>query len=1180
MSRRAVRGIARFWLVAVFGAVLVLWPVAPVPHAHAQDARPVPLGGRGNIVGSRAPTASTQPGGAALCRGATCPGDSLMPGSANFLRDSYANGALAHSGTLASIQGPEGSSGTGDAYTPKYGSVARSVMYSSGCTYGASGTQDVSGCNPYYNTNPAGGGNGYNYMVEVAKPDYRTTRVVSITVYDAALNVVGSTISGSRGAGDTIVASSTNSPLDPFAAANMPWSNGNVKKKAEFKTVYSLYPATTSLTDPPPTLVYAQKTLSNLDLVLRQNSDSVDSVRIGCSLDGLNISDTIPPAASNFAIDSPFIDPTTDLSQHPELQFQTGQWTINGSLPIIAQGDNGGRWGDQNGNGCLSNWTNGQPTAGSLVAFRDLYNRQVLDIVPYSGAATSTWGNQTCRSASAPTAPPCVQLKLVTSSYLPYSGAPMVYHDMRVAGKQYVNYKHTGNVWHGYQPAGERCCEPLLTYSMREIAGAGDNDQPFDAPSAYVRLNVNVLNALDHDARTGSGINNYAVVATYLDCPTPTAAYATCTPVTDAAPQVYAVGAFSAVVSGGTGDTDVDLARITLDHAGGLADVALFDIGDFAADVDIQLLDPLGHPLTFDATCRYAPPGLNATLTTCPYPAQPNQFAVTSVAVSRTTYTRQYDSEWLYLDVRLPDAATFASYPGVDPTRPQSAENRCDCHFQLRYRVSGSGQWSDSTTWQVTLTDSAPPVVSVSPTTLTFDYLHGATELLSDQSVALDFTPAAPDAAWTATVATATGGAWLTLTPTSGTGAASLTVHVAPGNLAPAMYSGTITISAPGTTGSPVSIPVTLNVTPKPATLALSTTLEGCRRNGQPTACVPGDVLQVSATLANTGDVAATHLVLAAILPDDLILVPGSIQAAAPLTPGTRLAALATADTLAGGAQATVTFAARIAPTYSNTTETVRIATHVATDTGLVADAQADVRVAQPGAAAPTGRITLGLGATPDQVLGVGQALDLPLRITNTTGAAQANVTVRVALPGALKAAPQMISVSGGGAIVRSRSLRTVIIGIADLPVGETRVLVHIGVTNTQPTPTLLIFRARLTARGYAAQSNIVHLTRGATSRDTGVAGSVQALVVGQTGQVARVTGAVFAPGEPLTAYLVAPDGTFSPLPVGAKGLRANGRGAVRLTVDLSTRAAGSYRVVVVGTYSHIVGVTNVSVAG
>ena len=617
------------------------------------------------------------------------------------------------------------------------------------------------------------------------------------------------------------------------------------------------------------------------------------------------------------------------------------------------------------------------------------------------------------------------------------------------------------------------------------------------------------------------------------------------------------------------------------DHAGGVAVAGLFDIGDFNANVDIQLLDPLGNPMTFDATCRYFPPGLNSAPTTCPSPSNPNQSAVTSVAVSRTSFTRQYDSEWLYLDVQLPDAATFATYPGVDPTRPQSADNGCDCHFQLRYHVTGSSGWSDSTTWQVTITDSAPPVVSASPTTLTFTYLHGAAALPPDQSVALSFTPAAPDAAWTASVVTDGGGDWLTVTPTSGTGAATLAVHVSPGSLAPATYTGTISITAPGAIGSPVSVPVTLTVTPKPAALALSTTIQECRSVGQPTVCVPGDRLQVSVAVANTGDVAAAHLTLSAALPDGLILVPDSIQTAAPLTPGTGLAALATADTLAGGASANVTFAVRIAPTYANTTQILPVTAHATADSNVQADAQADVRVAQPGAAAPTNRITLGLGATPDQTLGAGQALDLPLRITNTTGVAQVNVTLRLALPGALKAVAQTISVSGAGAVIRSRSPRTVVIGIANLPVGETRVLLHIGGTNAQPPtkPTSLVFSARLTAHRFAAQSNILRLTRGATSADSGLAGSVQALVVGQKGQVARVTGAVFAPGELLTAYLVAPDGTFGTLPVGAKGLKANGRGDFGLTIDLSTRAAGSYRVVVVGIYSRVVGVADVLVA-
>jgi uncharacterized protein (TIGR03437 family) len=80
------------------------------------------------------------------------------------------------------------------------------------------------------------------------------------------------------------------------------------------------------------------------------------------------------------------------------------------------------------------------------------------------------------------------------------------------------------------------------------------------------------------------------------------------------------------------------------------------------------------------------------------------------------------------------------------------------------------------------------------------------------------------------TATTATGGAWLTATPASGTTPGAVQVSANAGSLAIGQYTGTVTITAPTASGSPISIPVTLNVvapqtiTATPAALAFNFT--------------------------------------------------------------------------------------------------------------------------------------------------------------------------------------------------------------------------------------------------------------------------------------------------------------------------------------------------------------------
>lgn len=114
-------------------------------------------------------------------------------------------------------------------------------------------------------------------------------------------------------------------------------------------------------------------------------------------------------------------------------------------------------------------------------------------------------------------------------------------------------------------------------------------------------------------------------------------------------------------------------------------------------------------------------------------------------------------------------------------------------------------------TIQVTLAVNAGTIsASPSPSAgLTFTVGAGATASAA-QTITVSSTPVA--LTFTASAATASGGNWLSVSPSSGTTTGTVQVSVNAGSLAVGTYSGTVTITAAGATGSPITYPVTLNV--------------------------------------------------------------------------------------------------------------------------------------------------------------------------------------------------------------------------------------------------------------------------------------------------------------------------------------------------------------------------------
>src|SRR5580704_15665946 len=125
---------------------------------------------------------------------------------------------------------------------------------------------------------------------------------------------------------------------------------------------------------------------------------------------------------------------------------------------------------------------------------------------------------------------------------------------------------------------------------------------------------------------------------------------------------------------------------------------------------------------------------------------------------------------------------------------------------------AASGGTAYTQTATVTLlVESAPAAISTTPGTLAFSYTTGGP--VPSGSLASTFIVSSSGAALSAT-ATVTGATWLTIAPTGDISLIGLfntvAVTVNPTGLSPKVYTGTITISAPGSANKTATVVVTL----------------------------------------------------------------------------------------------------------------------------------------------------------------------------------------------------------------------------------------------------------------------------------------------------------------------------------------------------------------------------------
>lgn len=110
---------------------------------------------------------------------------------------------------------------------------------------------------------------------------------------------------------------------------------------------------------------------------------------------------------------------------------------------------------------------------------------------------------------------------------------------------------------------------------------------------------------------------------------------------------------------------------------------------------------------------------------------------------------------------------------------------------------------------RLSVTATSKATIEVAPATLLFATTPGAdpaTQTFQIENIG------SGTLSWAAAAATQSGGAWLSVSPASGTAVSTITVSVQAASLASAIYSGSVTITAANTTNSPKSIPVVLSV--------------------------------------------------------------------------------------------------------------------------------------------------------------------------------------------------------------------------------------------------------------------------------------------------------------------------------------------------------------------------------
>jgi len=266
------------------------------------------------------------------------------------------------------------------------------------------------------------------------------------------------------------------------------------------------------------------------------------------------------------------------------------------------------------------------------------------------------------------------------------------------------------------------------------------------------------------------------------------------------------------ILSSTAGVTGTASAAITLN----VNPQAITAPGSYSANVVITPTSiPNAQPLR--VLIRYNVTG-SATVTASPTrfdlvqlgstPLATQTIALTS-ATTGLSWIASADQTWIKLvntTGTVPGNVQFTIDPA--PLAPREAA------YTGNVTISVSGV--QTITVPVSVKSQAGATITATPTTITASYAQGST---APANQTINLTSSGAAVPFSAAAATANGVNWLSVSPASGTTAASggaptaLTVTINPQGLAPGSYPGTITITPTGTGQAAITINVTLTVT-------------------------------------------------------------------------------------------------------------------------------------------------------------------------------------------------------------------------------------------------------------------------------------------------------------------------------------------------------------------------------
>jgi hypothetical protein len=185
--------------------------------------------------------------------------------------------------------------------------------------------------------------------------------------------------------------------------------------------------------------------------------------------------------------------------------------------------------------------------------------------------------------------------------------------------------------------------------------------------------------------------------------------------------------------------------------------------------------------------------------------------SVTNTGTGALSFTAVSDSAWLGV---TPTSGSAPQNLQVSANIAGLAPNTYTGHIT----VTAAGAQGSPATITVTLVVTAPPALTLSPTSVNFSATQGGSNPASSP-VSLTNTGGG-----TLSYTTSSDSAWLSVTPGTGNAPQTLQVGANIAGLAPNTYTGHITVTAAGATGSPGTITVTLTVNAAAPVLTLSPT--------------------------------------------------------------------------------------------------------------------------------------------------------------------------------------------------------------------------------------------------------------------------------------------------------------------------------------------------------------------